>query len=97
MTIYEEWKPEPAGNRRPTLSRSNIYRKLLRLICPWCEQDKLREHKEPTNSLTEVPMCRSVPSYALPKRVLNKEGVYKTVAADPDTKLVEAVRVSRFP
>ena len=34
-------------------------------------------------------MCRSVPSYALPKRVLNKEGVYKTVAADPDTKLVE--------
>ena len=41
-------------------------------------------------------MCRSITSYAFPKRVLNKKGVYKTVAADPNTKLVEAVRVSCF-
>ena len=86
---------ESVGKRLPFRS-SSIYIEMLHRHCPWCDQDKLDkllEEKEP-DSLVEVAMCKSITSYALPKLVLNKEGVYNTVAADPNTKLVEAVRVS---
>ena len=82
--------------RHPPVRNSDIYVEMQHQHCPWCDKDKLQKelHKE-QNSLTEVSMCQSLTSYAYPKRVLNKEGVYKTVAEDPNTKLVAAVRVSK--
>ena len=93
---YEELLNEVAG-----LSTSNIYVDMLHRHCPWCDEDKLKtaldklkKNNDESNPFDEVPMCKSITSYAFPKRILNKEGVYKTVAVDPNTKLVTSVRVS---
>ena len=40
--------------------------------------------------------CSSLTSYANVKRGMNNKGEYKFIIADPDKKLIQAVRVSAF-